>query len=932
MDKLAELEKELLADMEENPVEYKETVSNVFEIDSNLRTINIPITVKNIGVESDGDVKRLEFTIPREYGEFDLSQFRIRINYMNANGDKSIYLVEDKKVSGDNITFSWLVGRNVTKYKGQVNFIVCLKLSDEKGEILKELNTTLCRLEVLEGLEVVPVIDEKTTDIIEQLLRMVETETTGAVQKVTEEGNKQVKEVQKAAQEIVADREQIQKNAESVTVLKEDLSTLEDSFLIAKDVSFFVKEETEHSSMEHQMIIDVKCGETYFLTITSDLNTTVYGYEFKDGIGTQVVTATTNVTHTLVASKDFNSFGLYIPRKTSDATYTIHIESENTVSAKRITDFKNETRKAISSMFLEVKDIEKGSWENGKKVNDAKRIRSKNSYKVKKGDVMYFKPNSFYVSFSIYKNETNDTSQNPIELTSFLGNGETEIYYTIQNDGYLTCIFGNGDNYGTSTNITVNDYVSTTFLIKSVKELISENFEYEDISKSNIESGSWENGKKVNDAKRIRSKNSYKVEKGTLIAFNSNLFVCIQVWDSMLPKENAKLLETSEWLNNKTICSYVVKNDGYLTCIFGNGDNYGTSTNITVNDYNGKNSIISLGKDFNKLFFSSEFNYKKLERRIYNLETGPDKLTDYWEKYITNKIVDINNNVYNCALNGDNFIFLTDYHIEQNSGYSHILIKKIIAETTINNVMFGGDIYNGSATKEETLLKSMEFIKRFAPIKIYGTRGNHEFNWNDGGSVLVGLNENEIYNELIKNIEEEVVTNGALSFYKDNRNQKIRYIFMDSHNEVDTNQSVSIISKEELDWLNEKMTELTNEWTIVVFTHNIFNMSSHTLPVSYSPNGKRIVEEINKVKQTMNAKLACVICGHTHFDYSNIDNGFLIITTTCDSRQDSGQWINWNGGAGTIKEHAFDVFSIDTANKKIKTVRVGRGENREWNY
>lgn len=235
MDKLAELEKELLADMEENPVEYKETVSNVFEIDSNLRTINIPITVKNIGVESDGDVKRLEFTIPREYGEFDLSQFRIRINYMNANGDKSIYLVEDKKVSGDNITFSWLVGRNVTKYKGQVNFIVCLKLSDEKGEILKELNTTLCRLEVLEGLEVVPVIDEKTTDIIEQLLRMVETETTGAVQKVTEEGNKQVKEVQKAAQEIVADREQIQKNAESVTVLKEDLEELNAGGLVMKD-------------------------------------------------------------------------------------------------------------------------------------------------------------------------------------------------------------------------------------------------------------------------------------------------------------------------------------------------------------------------------------------------------------------------------------------------------------------------------------------------------------------------------------------------------------------------------------------------------------------------------------------------------------------------------------------------------------------------
>ena len=217
MDKLAELEKELLAEMEENPAEYKETIRNILEIDNDLRTINIPVSVKNIGVESDDDVKRLEFTMPKQYGEFDLSQFRIRINYMNANGDKSIYLVEDKKVSGDNITFSWLVGRNVTKYKGQVSFIICLKLSDEKGKILKELNTTLCKLEVLEGLEVVPVIDEKTTDIIEQLLRMVETETTGTVQKITEEGKKQVAEVQKAAQGITADREQINANKTDIT-------------------------------------------------------------------------------------------------------------------------------------------------------------------------------------------------------------------------------------------------------------------------------------------------------------------------------------------------------------------------------------------------------------------------------------------------------------------------------------------------------------------------------------------------------------------------------------------------------------------------------------------------------------------------------------------------------------------------------------------
>lgn len=296
MDKLAELEKELLADMEENPVEYKETVSNVFEIDSNLRTINIPITVKNIGVESDDDVKRLEFTMPKKYGEFDLSQFRIRINYMNANGDKSIYLVEDKKVSGDNITFSWLVGRNVTKYKGQVNFIVCLKLSDEKGEILKELNTTLCRLEVLEGLEVVPVIDEKTTDIIEQLLRMVETETTGTVQKVTEEGKKQVAEVQKAAQGITADREQINTNKEGVAKLKEDLTKLEERTYI-ENAEYFSEDITDNFTIDGYItngtsiqkgvgfstdFIPTKIGDIFVYKLTEDFNLT-YSINLYDG-------------------------------------------------------------------------------------------------------------------------------------------------------------------------------------------------------------------------------------------------------------------------------------------------------------------------------------------------------------------------------------------------------------------------------------------------------------------------------------------------------------------------------------------------------------------------------------------------------------------------------------------------------------------------
>lgn len=102
-------------------------VPEALTIDNDLRTITIPSTVKILGVESDDNVRRLNFQMPKAYGEFDLSTFAVRVNYMNANGEVDIYEVTDNEVSGENIVFSWLVEGAALKYKGDVNFIVCLK-------------------------------------------------------------------------------------------------------------------------------------------------------------------------------------------------------------------------------------------------------------------------------------------------------------------------------------------------------------------------------------------------------------------------------------------------------------------------------------------------------------------------------------------------------------------------------------------------------------------------------------------------------------------------------------------------------------------------------------------------------------------------------------------------------------------------------------
>lgn len=147
--------------------------NRVIVIDSDLRTIEIPGTIKNLGVESDDDVHRLYFQMPKTYGEFDLSEFDIHINYKNGNvGD--VYAVEDKTVEGDVITFSWLVGRNAVRTKGATQFIVCLKKSDASGVVQQEFNTTVASLNVLEGLETTEQVVQAHADIIEQILKKID--------------------------------------------------------------------------------------------------------------------------------------------------------------------------------------------------------------------------------------------------------------------------------------------------------------------------------------------------------------------------------------------------------------------------------------------------------------------------------------------------------------------------------------------------------------------------------------------------------------------------------------------------------------------------------------------------------------------------------------------------------------------------------------
>ena len=218
---MTEAEK-LLQETKSAAVVAESQAEDICVIDSDLRIIGIPEQFKVLGVENDKDVKVMQFRMPKVYKGTDLSAFNISVNYQNARGTKDRYVVTDKKVSGDQIEFSWTVGKTATVYRGDTRFIVCMRLTGSDGVIEKEFNTTLATMTVLEGLEVDnPVIEQEEKDIIAQLLQIVDDKSKEAVQAVTEEGTKQIKAVQAAAQEIAADREQIKTNKADIADLRQ---------------------------------------------------------------------------------------------------------------------------------------------------------------------------------------------------------------------------------------------------------------------------------------------------------------------------------------------------------------------------------------------------------------------------------------------------------------------------------------------------------------------------------------------------------------------------------------------------------------------------------------------------------------------------------------------------------------------------------------
>ena len=136
---------------------YDPTAEEHIWIDSN-RKVTVPDALKKIGVQHDHNIETVTFDCPRYWDGHDMSEMMVYINYIRANGKIGSYVAGNGVVDEYDDTimhFDWTISANVTAAAGNIAFIVCVRRTDENGEVVNHWNSEVNRdMYVSKGMEV----------------------------------------------------------------------------------------------------------------------------------------------------------------------------------------------------------------------------------------------------------------------------------------------------------------------------------------------------------------------------------------------------------------------------------------------------------------------------------------------------------------------------------------------------------------------------------------------------------------------------------------------------------------------------------------------------------------------------------------------------------------------------------------------------------
>lgn len=171
--------KSALSDDKKTNLSYKDTNlpndanEEIIVVDSGLRNIIVPQSLKTVGVAGDHKAEALFFQMPRYFDGNDLSNHSALIRFINAGNEYGEYQITSKAIDDDFIILGWQVSNYVTRYSGTVNFTVQFETVDANG-IEYQWQTVPAQLTVLAGLKIEATITDKDDSLFRKLSDQVE--------------------------------------------------------------------------------------------------------------------------------------------------------------------------------------------------------------------------------------------------------------------------------------------------------------------------------------------------------------------------------------------------------------------------------------------------------------------------------------------------------------------------------------------------------------------------------------------------------------------------------------------------------------------------------------------------------------------------------------------------------------------------------------